>query len=499
MTTFIFIGISSIVLFLVLYFLPLPYNKTGKIVIFSAAVLLSIIGLLANTILPIHTMLLIILLLLICCSYVLSKRLEVVGVKEEQMDSYYHSNVSEEKSDVEEEFSIGPAVPTLTLEKQSINNESPQLDDELIQHVMTKEEMDELFDHRSMNSEAVEHDSSTLENDQEEIPSLEEELDFVTPHYEEGEAPHLEEVDEDILTIDTIDSPLVMDIVVEEEVFVHPQVTEQEEVDEHVAEIAPVDDALPIMDELEESLLQVKDAVEDIEEDDFEDIQQLDEHDVLDGTEEIQVETEEVDENATKEMAEQVEEHFDVDELEAIEAAEKDALSTMLEQVEEKQENVNHASDEVEVLPEISTSNQKEHIEQLVNDSYNGKSEQEIMNFDEITIDETPELTEQEESELVTPAPIMNTAVWQTIIEQVNVYKQLLSKDEYERLLKDYLLAPLPREEYYVLAVMLVQHYIETSQRAEALNEIHVLQETYSDYPVLIAELQYLQEVANNN
>ncbi|WP_110111503.1 hypothetical protein [Bacillus sp. CGMCC 1.16541] len=497
MTTFIFISVSSIVLFVTLYFLPLPYDKNGKIVIFGSAVLLAVMGLLANAVLPLHTMLLIVFLLIICCSYLLSKRLSLVGVKEEQIQAYQSfDDTFEESITVEEAAIVSPSTGTLTLEKQLMNNESEQVDDEHIVQVMTKEEVEELFDHRPLETGANQQDEQSS-NYEYEIPMLiEEEQGLGVSSDDKKSVLNLDEVIEKE-EVHSIDSSLLMDIIVED---VH------EDHQENILQTNMIDSSEYLED------VQVSMIEEELIENEEEIMLHVHELEAIEVSEnEVTLNERKVEEfissdqessilqvdDLTIEAVSQQIDHKDVEEM-SIETSDAFLVNAL-----NRNENEFEEAEDVlqEDLPEISMSNGEELLEQLENDRYNGKSEQELIRLEEALVED--EVTEQAEnvrdSEATAETPVMNPAVWQTIIEQVNVYKQLSSTHEYESLLNDYLLAPLPCEEYYVLASMLVQHYMDTNQRDEALNKIQELQGKYSDYPVLIAELQYLQEVANNN
>jgi Ca2+/Na+ antiporter len=104
----------------------------------------------------------------------------------------------------------------------------------------------------------------------------------------------------------------------------------------------------------------------------------------------------------------------------------------------------------------------------------------------------------KEVSDTIKPSAQIQKDLFSYLVEEVILMKQLLSHDEYEKLLVQYLEPSLSDQHYFTFAQLLIEHYISMkkySTLAVFLNNIHP---RYQTYPVVNAELEHLMKRIEN-
>ncbi|MBN8432599.1 hypothetical protein JF536_00640 [Priestia flexa] len=544
MISFLLISISSIVLFFVLYYLPLPYNKNGRVAIFSASVILAIVGLITNVFLSIKGMLLTLLLLILCIAYLFSKRPALLMGAEtsadEDDDYQLHVNAMTNHQ------SKLPSVPHdaesvhqdrnkddfyLDIDtKQTVNSfETADLDVLLHQDSTSVEQKSE---HDQFNVTSAEHIEPLQEIDevnednalpvvleepfqQEETLAplttaeldmlLHEELSSIEQRNEEQQ-DHVPDVLEDEKLLEYLNHmnvnenefpserdsnhegeshlhDLLNDITVEDDDFVVSE--EVEELEDLISDMTILEEeVMPLENNHQEPLIEL------LEEQQLAGFEKEELHEAL--IEEIETNQLEVSElaegvdNARKDGEESHDEevHHEgmlTSEPETRRQEEHNDLEEVREEVmEESTVAEEQDSDELDIVTNLS----EEHVDVVEEDQGASEKEQEISE-------------ESQEPKQAAVTASMNAALWQTILEQIEWCKYQQTKEQYEDTLHQYIHTALPAHEKYVLHRLLIQHYIDSHESQNATTQIEIVKEAYGQYPILLAELNYLHELAN--
>lgn len=94
---------------------------------------------------------------------------------------------------------------------------------------------------------------------------------------------------------------------------------------------------------------------------------------------------------------------------------------------------------------------------------------------------------------------VFQTQMLHSLVEEVMIQEEILSSDDYVQYVKKFLQPSLPDQDYYTFASLLLQHHIE-HQHYQKLNEwTYELLDKFSDYPMIVAELEYIQDFAKEN
>ncbi len=84
--------------------------------------------------------------------------------------------------------------------------------------------------------------------------------------------------------------------------------------------------------------------------------------------------------------------------------------------------------------------------------------------------------------------------VFQTMLMQADISKKTLDDDQYEQLLISYLSYQLPASEWYTFARLLAEHYMRINNENSLVKLLEQMEEEFSQYPILLQEIHYLQE-----
>jgi membrane protein implicated in regulation of membrane protease activity len=90
----------------------------------------------------------------------------------------------------------------------------------------------------------------------------------------------------------------------------------------------------------------------------------------------------------------------------------------------------------------------------------------------------------------------VRSEVIQTVVDELRFNRKHMDPFQYEQHLMQCLQAPLPDHDYYVFARLLMEHYIFEKQYERLAAWLVQLQEKFRSYPIIQAEIQFLQEMA---
>jgi hypothetical protein len=89
----------------------------------------------------------------------------------------------------------------------------------------------------------------------------------------------------------------------------------------------------------------------------------------------------------------------------------------------------------------------------------------------------------------------VRSKVIETVIDELRLNRKHMDPLQYERHLMHCLQAPLPDEDYYVFARLLMEHYVLEKQYDRLSAWLVQLEEKFRSYPIIQAEIQFLQQV----
>ncbi|WP_078413933.1 hypothetical protein [Priestia abyssalis] len=505
MITFLSTGAGIVTLFLTLYFFPASYSKAGKLTIFAAACLFTLVFMAASGFLPMTNVVGILFLLILAVSYLISKRVEMVKVHEgweeegvlgdeEERTPLIHDDVltsMNETHQLEEEV-----LPTASL----LQPGPVLVEEENMQEVAFTDEMAEILDHRAHISE----DEADIET----LPlKVTKETDDLLERPVFAEEEHSQQMSGSMDQENMDESSLVSEDYIEELDFIQPlnnetanDLTEKSEKEEP-EDVSTSSISIPelLNSEIEALFMEDYNLTEEsghdeetrVEQNDFSD--EKSEHgSALD--EELLALFEHDDAPAGL-SSEQNEEEVVIlssmlnDSIQEI--PEEDQLTEGRFSSDKEMQEVSDPVDEQEkeerfFHPALSDGS----IQDILNKETNGESSEEV-SVSEI------EAADEVEAEMES-SPVLRQQLWDIVLEQLQLYKQVEAPKEYEALLKEYLSASLSAHEHYVLATMLTRHYAEQHQYGQARELLVQLQQTYADHPVLLEELNYLEVIINN-
>jgi hypothetical protein len=91
----------------------------------------------------------------------------------------------------------------------------------------------------------------------------------------------------------------------------------------------------------------------------------------------------------------------------------------------------------------------------------------------------------------------VRSKVIQTVVDELRFNRKHMDPFQYEQHLLQCLQAPLPDHDYYVFARLLMEHYVLEEQYDRLAAWLVQLQEKFRSYPIIQAEIQFLQEMVN--
>lgn len=239
---------------------------------------------------------------------------------------------------------------------------------------------------------------------------------------------------------------------------------------EELEEIEPIT-------EMSETITEIAKEVEEIE--------------VFDTKEEenkAEVDTIYVDENKTYHEALEVEE---------IQTIENDASEPILETAEQK-ETVEPLLDENDIFPLIDEQTEQQSTKEMIN-SVVKEAIQENVGFAELeespTLEENLLVLDQKNEQVTTTLQKrINRVLLESLVDQLNWYKEQLSAEQYEGLVKQHLHVDLNDLDYYTFASLLRDYYIETRQHDKLSALLYELQERYEHKPIIKQEISFFLE-----
>ncbi|EZP76342.1 hypothetical protein H839_13734 [Parageobacillus genomosp. 1] len=89
----------------------------------------------------------------------------------------------------------------------------------------------------------------------------------------------------------------------------------------------------------------------------------------------------------------------------------------------------------------------------------------------------------------------VRSEVIQTVVDELRFNRKHMDPFQYEQHLMQCLQAPLPDHDYYVFARLLMEHYVLEKQYDRLAAWLVQLQEKFRSYPIIQAEIQFLQEM----
>lgn len=89
----------------------------------------------------------------------------------------------------------------------------------------------------------------------------------------------------------------------------------------------------------------------------------------------------------------------------------------------------------------------------------------------------------------------MPNELMQMIIDELHLTREFVGKNEYEQRLLQCMQPSLSDHDYYVFARMLIEHYLFEKEYDKLSSWLIHLQERFSQYPVLLEEIQFLSHI----
>jgi hypothetical protein len=91
----------------------------------------------------------------------------------------------------------------------------------------------------------------------------------------------------------------------------------------------------------------------------------------------------------------------------------------------------------------------------------------------------------------------VRSKVIRTVADELRLNRKHMDPWRYEQHLMQCLQAPLPDEDYYVFAHLLIEHYVLEKQYDRLAAWLVQLEEKFRSYPIIQAEIQFLQQMVN--
>ncbi|MCL6585628.1 MAG: hypothetical protein K6T72_03785 [Anoxybacillus sp.] len=147
---------------------------------------------------------------------------------------------------------------------------------------------------------------------------------------------------------------------------------------------------------------------------------------------------------------------------------------------------------EEEALKRTSGNSMEETI--LLEPKLDDRFEEEIVPSE--SLDELLEADEPiEQSPMSSNIVSMSSELMQMIIDELRFTRQFVGKNEYEQRLLQCMQPSLSDHDYYVFARMLIEHYLFEKEYDKLSSWLIHLQERFSQYPVLLEEIQFLSHI----
>ncbi|WP_240371010.1 putative sodium/potassium/calcium exchanger [Anoxybacteroides rupiense] len=92
----------------------------------------------------------------------------------------------------------------------------------------------------------------------------------------------------------------------------------------------------------------------------------------------------------------------------------------------------------------------------------------------------------------------VSSRIIQTLADEWLLIRHQLNKDEYEQQILQCLQRPLADQEYYLLARLLVEHYLQEKEYEKLASWLDHLRERFSSYPILLEEIRFFAQKMND-
>jgi hypothetical protein len=430
--------------------LPVGLSSVGKIVVLLIAMLLSFLSFIAKPFFSMWQLVLLVGLLMIAVTYLLHRQFAHVFYKEKRVDDDEELEAQDEQAG--KIFDAVSKNIDVLREKEAIADETPleEIADGVSQESLTADEEEEIIMVDELPFEAaadVERIEATVENAEEkqkETPALDELLPSVA--VEEKQPEHGSE-GEMVRGAMEIADP-------HENESVEPLLPA-------AAPYAELLDELPVAvtPELEEQMTVIPAAAQEAEAGGEEKLPNLHTWDVLTDHLSLNENGLEAEEESGVEWEEIIPEEIEVREADHSETVWRETI-----------EEGTEIADGYQLAEQEHDVGEKE---QSVVEQEAGKK-----------APENGSLISQVRSEVI-----------RTVADELRLNRKHMDPLRYEQYLTQCLQAPLPDENYYVFARLLMEHYVIEKQYDRLATWLVQLEEKFRSYPIIHAEIQFLQQM----
>ena len=474
----IFALVSLIILFPIIYFLPLKISSRGKIVVIAVSFCISLIGLFTKFLFQVWQSVLLLVALILLVTIIFKKRFTPFMFSMADKHSIAMDDAEPLKKDHEADLFTFDYIPELT-PQQHLEAEK-QLDTVPVLEPLPAVQADFQLNEAAA---AVEPISQLEEIDPAVIAAIHEDLSLkpaVEPAAEKEVVLTAEQMDTEFLDVADLSAFIEKEqhelTLSKEESEVNENLTYLAELEEMMMGTQPEANVEPLSvqdsedkiepslysDALEELLKEVELEDHSLIIDDTETAVTLEDLDVKDVTESIDEGTVEpilveepldaLEESMLQDNDMEIGEQANVIQDIVIETSDKERINTFIDRTDTMNENNDDAEEEnyIQYQPELE-DNQTE--------DFDGKHKE----------------------------------VFQTILLQAEIAKKILDQSQYEKFLQGYLNYERPAVESYTFASLLIEHYLNSHNYHELLSLLGKLEENFSQYPILLQEIHYLQ------
>jgi hypothetical protein len=501
MSNYIFALGSLVLLFPILYFLPLGISRKGKVISAAASLCAAGLALAARDTFLLWQSIILILLFILVCAYIFGTRMtgvffaaESASIEEERTDSMHQSKFS----DKETAFSKNEAFSsdTVSIYKESPASPAAGIPSEYIAELdensqeMADSPLEVEDDLENFLEETAENDNGAILSNIGTIPFIEKSHDIV-PVQNDGESTLEDVYAETLFTIDEKafgseeDLPGISELAGPEELAL-PELDEEPGNDDYYY-LADIEKMLDIPDQAPENY---RNEEQDLKPDQNEE-QRPDKEPEQEQAQEQEQEQEQEQKQEQQQEQEQQQQQQESpvaawDELELLNASESKGPQTDGDNGNTTQRNIDSIYDlSIQAAIELDDSPLSDNIEggygyyfDAQNDSLSDTGEQDTLGRGE---------------EKDTSNRLLRHQVLQTAVDQLKAMKVTMSAYDYEAMLKKCMLSNLQPAEYYTFASILMQHYLSLKEFAKLQMLLEELDGKYSKHPIIHQEIQFLQ------
>ncbi|WP_071395926.1 hypothetical protein [Bacillus tuaregi] len=497
-TLLIFALASLIILFPIIYFLPLKISAKGKIIVIAVSFLISITGLFAKLFLQVWQSVLLLIALILLVTLIFKKRFtpfmysmadndssimnDAAEPMEKKQDSdLFHFDYIPELKQAEEDNKERNVLAAAETDVLPVVQQDSDSFEETSAHVEPISELDEI-DPAAITFENDLPEMEPIEPFAEEVKSAEEltveevpELDDLTALFEHGN----EQKGEQEYTLiaeenEMAESENLTYLAELEEMMMDAQTKEEDSLEQDSKAIEPSGFENDIDDLLKEV---------ELEDDNLE-------HEVVEfdvNQEQAAAAIEEADTVEAVEILDEVMEEAYVNQVVEESTSLDDTLDIIVEEPQSDDENStdNHDNDLQEIdIDSIEAERTNTFIERTdTNEEYKDALEEETYSQYQ------PETGDKADTEMSEE----QKDIFQTILLQTEIAKQELTHQQYEQFLQSYIDSNSPAVQRFTFASLLIEHFLSNHQYHALLSLLGQLEENFSQYPILLQEIHYLQ------